>query len=569
MNDPRPPIEGLSPSTAHPNTPRGPGSGRDPRVPQRPWDAGEVVGADSGPVAGLKENSQLSSTGRTSIFGEILDWMAAPLLLLWPMSVVFTFFMARGIADQPFDRLLEQKAEAIAQRIEAQGVPVKLSEGGPSSPERRDPGSASVPILDVSAFEQAPELAGSGGPPIYRLQIRNVDGAILAGDPDLPKHPAADGLQRLRVSIRTGNYHGEELRIAALVLQQPGTPQHRAVVQLAESTELRENFANDIIRGLIVPQFLVLPIAVALVWVGLSRGLKPLKSLEERMKLRSPDDLSPLPLQASPEEIAPLLRSFNALMGRLEQLLQAQRRFIANAAHQMKTPLAGIRTQAELALRTDDPREVRASLEWLARSSDRAAHVLNQLLALARTESFGPSRSGVEEIVLAQRLRAWAQVWADRALAQGQDFGLEIASICEEARVRVHPTLIAEMLNNLVDNALRYTPTGSVVTIVLRKEGECMILEVEDDGPGIAPSEQALVFERFYRILGSEPSGSGLGLAIVREIAHREGLRLRLQSPAHTTPGGSQGGCRFSVLFPRIEQSAEDPAPKPDPIQSE
>lgn len=519
-------------------------------------------------MAGVKEHSELSSTGRTSIFGEILDWMAAPLLLLWPMSVVFTFFMARGIADQPFDRLLEQKAEAIAQRIEAQGVPVKLSEGGPSSPERRDPGSASVPILDVSAFEQAPELAGSGGPPIYRLQIRNVDGAILAGDPDLPQHPAADGLQRLRVSIRTGNYHGEELRIAALVLQQPGTPQHRAVVQLAESTELRENFANDIIRGLIVPQFLVLPIAVALVWVGLSRGLKPLKSLEERMKLRSPDDLSPLPLQASPEEIAPLLRSFNALMGRLEQLLQAQRRFIANAAHQMKTPLAGIRTQAELALRTDDPHEVRASLEWLARSSERAAHVLNQLLALARTESFGPSRSGVEEIVLAQRLRAWAQVWADRALAQGQDFGLEIASLCEEARVRAHPTLIAEMLNNLVDNALRYTPTGSVVTIVLRKEGECMILEVEDDGPGIAPSEQAMVFERYYRILGSEPSGSGLGLAIVREIAHREGLRLRLQSPAHTTPGGSQGGCRFSVLFPRIEQSAEDPAPKPDPIQS-
>lgn len=484
---------------------------------------------------------KLPESTRTSIFGEILDWMAAPLLLLWPLSVVATFFMARNIADQPFDSALEQKVLLVAQRLEGQ----RPAEGRAGQEWLVAPGT----WLDDT--------------PGYRYQIRAAGGAVLAGDPELPAYEPGRSQGGLRVSIRNGTYHGEEMRIAALLLRSVEKPGDAVVLQVGETTERRENFANDIIRGLIFPQFVVLPIAVALVWVGLARGLRPLENLRARMQLRSPEDLSPLPLQASPEEVAPLLSAFNDLIARLARLIEVQKRFIANAAHQMKTPLAGIRMQAELAMRTEDPSEMRASLRLLMSSSERAAHLLNQLLSLARTESLGQPGTGFVELVLAQRLRQWSHAWADQALAQGHDFGLEIENACEHNLVRMHPILIGEMLSNLVDNALRYTPSGSVITIRLRRDDDRrLVLEVEDNGPGIPAAEQALVFERFYRTLGTQASGSGLGLAIVREIAIRHRLELRLDSPAQPSAGTTDthdgescspsdgGGCRFSMRFP-------------------
>jgi two-component system sensor histidine kinase TctE len=462
-----------------------------------------------------------------TIFGEILDWMFAPLLLLWPLSVVLTFTMARSIADQPYDRALEEKSLLIAQRVSAQAY---VAGGIP-------------PLIPLSSQgNRSQDL------PTYRYQIRLSDGRFLTGDPDIPGHdpdvlpgPGAS-------SIRNARYHGEEVRLSTVQLPAINSSQPSLIVQIAETTEPREALANEIIRGLIFPQFIVLPLAIVLVWFGLTQGLKPLGSLQQRIQERRPEDLSPLQIKGAPEELVPLLSSFNELLERMAELMRLQRRFIADAAHQMKTPLAGIRTQAELALRSNDPAEIRRSLEQLIRSSERAAHVLSQLLTLARTESLDQAQYRLTPVIFAQQLREWAQDWADQALALRHDFGLEVDPAVEELKIWIHPVMVSEMLNNLVDNALRYCSGQGIVTVRLRMSDGKLLLEVEDNGPGIPTAEQSLVFERFYRVLGHQASGSGLGLAIVREIARRHQLELRLESPLASSQ--MRSGCRFSVFFP-------------------
>jgi two-component system sensor histidine kinase TctE len=184
----------------------------------------------------------------------------------------------------------------------------------------------------------------------------------------------------------------------------------------------------------------------------------------------------------------------------------------------------------------------------LIRSSERAAHVLSQLLTLARTESLDQAQYKLTPVVFAAQLREWAQPWADQALSLGHDFGLEVDPSAEDEKVWINPLMVCEMLNNLVDNALRYCLKNGIVTVRLRMIDGKLLLEVEDNGPGIPQTEQSLVFERFYRVLGHHASGSGLGLAIVREIAKRHQLELSLESPLGAHQNAS--GCRFSVCFP-------------------
>lgn len=490
--------------------------------------ASSDTGGHSNPKrAGLFAVLRAPEPEQRTIFGEILDWMFAPLLLLWPLSVVLTFSMARSIADQPFDRALEEKSLLIAQRVRAQEY---MPGGFP-------------PIIPMSS-----QASSTQGGTTYRYQIRLPDGGYIAGDPDVPSHDPDFLPDPEAVSIRYARYHGEEVRVSAVHLLALNTEQQSLIVQIAETTESREALANEIIRGLIFPQFIVLPLAIVLVWFGLTQALKPLGRLQQRIQDRRPDDLSTLQVRGTPEELAPLLSSFNDLLDRMGQLMRLQRRFIADAAHQMKTPLAGIRTQAELALRSNDPDEIRQSLSQLIRSSERAAHVLNQLLSLARTESFDQAQYRMVPTAFAQQLREWAQDWADQALAAGHDFGLEVDPEVEGLKVWIHPVMVSEMLNNLVDNALRYCSKHGIVTVRLRSSDAKLLLEVEDNGPGIPEAEQALVFERFYRVLGHQASGSGLGLAIVREIAKQHRLELSLQSPI--TANGKAGGCRFLVWFP-------------------
>jgi len=297
-----------------------------------------------------------------------------------------------------------------------------------------------------------------------------------------------------------------------------------------------------------VPQFVILPLAVLLVWLALVRGIRPLNELERRIRARKPDDLSPIEESFIPQEVAPLVSSINDLLTRLKVSLGAQKRFLADAAHQLKTPLAGLRMQADLAQRETDPMELRGSLQQIARASTRATHTVNQLLALARAETTGRTLPSAR-IDLAQLVTEVVRDSVPRALDQGTDFGFEGPDTMPQACImQGNPTLLQEMVRNLVDNAIHYSGRSGVVTarVLADHVRGVQILQVEDDGPGIPAGERELVMQPFYRALGTNVEGSGLGLAIVREIAQQHGATVSMED---AYPDRVKRGLRVLVRF--------------------
>ena len=482
-----------------------------------------------------------------TLFGEILDWMFAPLMLLWPLSVAITFVVARSIADSPYDDVLSAEAHLIADQVQY---------------------FETLPILPGTVRNANADIAD--GP---LVQILTRTGQVLAGTADLPKPPIYEFPERGATKLRNAVYRGEEIRIAYRYLYvNDDAPEPVALLQVAESGTRRVNLTNDIIKSVILPQFLIIPLAGALVWFGLGRGLAPLRKAQRQIRDRRPDDQSPIDLADVPQEVSPLVESFNDLLARLNLNISAQKRFIADAAHQIKTPLAGLRTQAELALRQTDPNEMRAAMERVVLSTDRATRLVNQLLLLARADA-SRATLNLEPVNLAASARHVAAEWVDRARARNIDLGFEFevdpiykmfgeasydevdyaaeyaADPTRVAMILGQPLLIEELINNLIDNALRYSPENSVVTVRVRGSGDSAELDVEDNGPGIARSEHASVFERFYRVLGSGVEGSGLGLAIVKEIAEQHQARIDLRE---THPGAAAPGLRVHLDFPRL-----------------
>ncbi|MGE5651313.1 sensor histidine kinase [Noviherbaspirillum sp. UKPF54] len=475
-----------------------------------------------------------------SLFGEILDWMLVPLLLLWPMSIAITYLVAKSIANHPFDRALDDKVTVLAQQVrEVNGKVVAQTSG------------AARDILRADDVDN-----------VY-FQVLGARGEFVDGDRDLPPPAEEDKQPTSAVQFHNETIHGNDVRIAYIyvdlrpyrrgkeVLREP----YLALVQVGETLDKRAHLANEIIKGVILPQFIILPIALALVWFALSRGLSPLAELQHRIRTRRPDDLSPIESGQVPEEISPLVRSFNDMLERLAQTIQMQKRFIADAAHQMKTPLAGMRMQSELALRETNQDEIHRSLEQLSKSSESATRLVNQLLALARAENQTPEAKPFVPLELTELARNVVQDWVQASFTHRIDFGFEQPG--HPIMVIGNPLMLRELLSNLIDNALRYTPEGGSVTVRVRADAVTgkAILEVEDTGPGIPPSERPHVFERFYRILGSNAEGSGLGLSIVREIAQQHNAEIDiLNNPNCHDP--KLPGCIFRVSL-RMEHRPE------------
>jgi len=464
---------------------------------------------------------------QNSLFGEILDWMLAPLLLLWPMSVTLTYLVAQSIANGPFDRNLGEAVGVLSDYVTEFKGQVTLQ-------------------LPIAAREV---LRADTADAVYYM-VLGLRGEFVAGDPELPLPGEDETPASGEVKYRFDQARGNDVRIAYAwrEFKQNGTSSY-ALVQVAETLEKRSQLANEIIRGVIVPQFIVLPIAVVLVWFGLSRGLAPLAALQDRIRAREPNDMSPIDPRAAPEEISPVVVSFNELLERLSRNMQMQQRFLADAAHQMKTPLAGLRTQAELALRETDPQQLKRSLRQIATSTERATHLINQLLALARAEHQSTDPARFEVVELNALARSVVQESVPDAISHRVDLGFEPAE--RPVRIIGVPVLVREMMLNLVDNGLRYTPEGGSVTLRIRQHSDAAFIEVEDTGPGIPEAERQRVFDRFYRILGTNVDGSGLGLAIVREIVERhEGLIRVAANPSSREPG--LPGTLISVQFEAI-----------------
>jgi two-component system sensor histidine kinase TctE len=494
-------------------------------------------------------NPESDESIQHSLFGEILDWMLAPLLLLWPMSIAITYLVAKSIANQPFDHALEDSVTVLAQQVrEVDGKVVSLL-----------PGSA----RDILRADDVDN--------VY-FQISGPRAEHVDGDRDLPAPTEEERERALGPSVRFRNdsMRGTPVRVAyAYVNLRPmaarGDEPRNALVQVAETLDKRAQLANEIIKGVILPQFIILPIVLALVWFALARGLSPLAQLQERIRARRPDDLSPIDSRQVPEEISPLVGSLNDMLGRLSHTIEMQKRFIADAAHQMKTPLAGMRMQSELALRQIDPDEIHRSLEQLAKSSESATRLVNQLLALARAENQPQAGLAFEAVELGALARATLQDWVQASFVQQIDLGFEQGD--DPVEIAANPLMLRELLSNLIDNALRYTPAGGSVTVRVRVDGGQPMLEVEDTGPGIAPAERARVFERFYRILGSGKAGSGLGLAIVREIAHQHGAEVAVfnnprssssSSSISSNVGKKPPGSLFRVTFPTLDKTDDN-----------
>nr|WP_223468581.1 sensor histidine kinase [Massilia soli] len=471
-----------------------------------------------------------------SLFGEILDWMLAPLLLLWPMSIAITYLVAKSIANQPFDHALEDSVTVLAQQVrEVDGKAVS-----------RLPGTA----RDILRADDVDN--------VY-FQVTGPYKEYVDGDRELPLPTNPDRYRTGTVHFRNDAMNGTQVRVAfSYVNLRPAarnTEPHAALVQVAETLDKRALLANEIIKGVILPQFIILPIVLALVWFALARGLSPLAALQQRIRARRPDDLSPIDATQVPEEISPLVGSLNDMLARLSQTIDMQKRFIADAAHQMKTPLAGMRMQSELALRQIDPDEIHRSLEQLAKSSESATRLVNQLLALARAENQPHTGLAFEQVDLNVLARDTVQDWVQASFTYRIDLGFEVSDA--QVAIEGNAMMLRELLSNLIDNALRYTPAGGSVTVRVRLDAQQAILEVEDTGPGIAPAERAHVFERFYRILGSSASGSGLGLAIVREIAQQHSAEVDVFS----NPRGfarKLPGSLFRVTFPRPPSIVEE-----------
>lgn len=455
---------------------------------------------------------------RRSLFGEILDWMLTPLLLIWPISLALTWLVAQNIAGKPFDRALEYNVQALAKLIVVKNQQVQFNLTAP-----------------------AREILRANDSDLVFYQVLGTRGEYLSGEHDLPaptdKKISFSGEVRLREDVM----QGEDVRVAYTWIKVDVPGSSPMLIQVAETLGKRKTLATEIVKGVMVPQFVTLPLAVLLVWLALVRGIKPLEELEKRIRARKADDMSPLDEFVVPEEVAPLVSSINDLLSRLKVSLTTQKRFLADAAHQLKTPLAGLRMQADLAQRETDADELKKSLKHIGRASIRATHTVNQLLALARAETTGRSLAK-QALDVVDILSEAIQDSVPRALEKHIDLGYEGPPAGEPASVvNGNPTLLKELVRNLLDNALNYTPDGGRVTVRLMTDrfSGMVVLLVEDSGPGIPESEREMVFQPFYRALGTNVDGSGLGLAIVLEIVRQHGASIAMEDahPGQTPPG--------------------------------
>jgi two-component system sensor histidine kinase TctE len=449
---------------------------------------------------------------------QLMIWLAVPLVALWMISGVVDYDIAKRFVNLAYDRALLETALDIGRNIKRvdNRIYIDLPEAALQLLESRESGRV-------------------------HFLVTRTDGEYISGNPELPR-PQGEEITD-RVTYYDDIFRDRAIRL--VVLRQPvraGTGQGAVYIYVGERLMLRSESARQLLFRIMVPQALLILVAVFIVWHAVGRGLRPLASLQRELTARSDRDLSPLPEQQVPEELQPLIRALNELLDRLSRVLDSRQRFVADAAHQLRTPVAGIKTQTELALRQSPSDDAKATLKQLHTATEQATRLVNQLLALARAEP-GPIRSQHgEPIDLVALARETTTEWVPRALEKNIDLGFD--SPLPAARIEGDAFMLREMVNNLLDNAVHYTQPGGHVTVRVTAEPQEVTLNVEDDGPGIPESERERVFERFYRVLGTGVEGCGLGLAIVREIALTHRGRISLGN------GANGSGTLVRVTFP-------------------
>lgn len=437
----------------------------------------------------------------SSLRGTLLRGLMAPLLLVVAMAALSAYFVIRRPAESAYDQALSDEALALSLYVRNQGGTLVFD--FPSRAEQ---------LLRTDRFDS-----------IYFLIVDEAH-RLVAGDPGLPLPPAGARLVDGRLCY-DGTYRGRTVRAAALMHGVDGRP---VTVVVAETTFKRRQAAWEVTVAMLIPGLILAGGVALLVWRGVARGLGPLESLRAQIQARSLIDLSPVAGGPVVDEVRPLIDEINHLLGRLTLASGAQQRFIADAAHQLRTPLAGLQTQLELALDEADPAAKQQRLVQCRDATRRTARLVGQLLTLSAAEPGGRSETRMERLDLAALLRENANLWVHRAIECDLDLGLELAP----AAILGDRLLVGEAAANLVGNALAYSRPGDRITVSCGLADGQPFLAVADTGPGIPPDARPRVLERFYRLPGTPGSGSGLGLAIVAEVARSHGAAVRIDSPA-------------------------------------
>lgn len=449
---------------------------------------------------------------------KLLAWLLGPLLLLLVLDTATAYFVSLRFANLAYDRALHEIAREIA-------LHVRPGEGGP----RLELSDAAAKVLLTDTQDRL----------FFRVDA--ADGTMLGGDPALPAAPLRS---RAEPRFYEDTVHGEEVRIVAArmpVAAMPGGPEVQ--VRVAETLHKRTRLAWEMVASTVLPQLLLIVMATAVVWIGVSRGLQPLQRLRDAVSNRSHLDLSPIDTHAVPGEVRPLVDEVNELMARLGTTFDFQNRFVADAAHQLKTPVSGLKAQIELALRETDPERVKHSLAQLYISADRLSRLVRQLLSLARNEPGALDTVQLQPLDLNAFALEVSMDWVPQAIKRSIDLGFE-GNENDSLMIAADRDRLRELINNLIDNAIRYSQPGGRVTVRTGRapDGQCR-LSISDDGPSIPVAERERIFERFHRLLGTQEDGSGLGLAIVSEIAMLHGARITLEEDVDGV------GNTFSVFF--------------------
>jgi len=457
------------------------------------------------------------SERNTTLRGKLLRWLLIPMSLLFLLDAAGSYVLATRLADRVYDGELMEIARELVLHVKRDGTKI---------------------AFDLEADAERTLLLDQYDKVYYT--VRSADGTLLAGDAGLS--------ERDHAASSTAFYDDEigdvRIRVAQVRTKADGDATGPAVVvQVAETLIKRHALMQEMLIDIILPQLALILVAGVLVWAGVSRGFVPLRQLRQAVAARSHLDLSPIVAERVPGEIHPLLQSINDLMARLDEVLTFQNRFIADAAHQLRTPVAGLKAHIEVALREEDPALTRQSLAHLYTGVERMSRLVAQLLSLARNEPATVKKLELAPLDLSKVAFDVTMQWVPEAYKKNIDLGFEGAD--RHAMIKGDSTRLTELVNNLLDNAIRYSRRGGRVTVRVGPDPTPR-LSISDDGPTIPIGERQRVFERFHRLLGSHSDGSGLGLAIVHEIALLHSATITLDDDADGV------GNTFVVAFPAV-----------------
>ena len=440
-----------------------------------------------------------ASTGHgLSLQRQLLIWLLLPQLVLWLVGGALTYRIALQYAEKGIDQSLTQSVRSLARQVKPIGSGLLVD----------------FPRAAQDIIEEDPQDRVS-------YMVSSPPGSFLLGNGQLPNPPTVIQLPAGEPFLYNATVDSKPMRVALLEVNygDAESPQ-RLRVQVAKGLAVQQRIAAELVADVLAPLLLLGAVLSVLVYGGISRGLRPLERLQAQLGDRhelSLAALSPIEMTQAPQEVHALAGAVNQLLSAVRRSLGQEKRFLNDAAHQLRTPLAGLISQTELALTETDPQALQSRLKKVLSGAQRSAHLVHQLLSLARNEA----EVRLQTLDIAALAREVAREWTPRALTAGVDLGFEGA---DHLLIAGEKLLLREAMVNLLDNALLYAGRGCEVTLRVRPVDHEAVIEVEDNGPGLSETELQRVFERFWR--ASElPGGCGLGLAIVAEIAHRHGGR--------------------------------------------